>query len=293
MSAVKENISDQSAALNISAENKPAEWKAYLDLGFTYKNKRTVLARRLHYGPLVVQRPFYPENDICHVYLIHPPGGVVGGDQLKINVELEKESHVLLTTPSAGKFYRCENLKGTQTQKLKVADQGLLEWFPQENIFFDGCRSEIETIIELTNDAMFCGWEINCLGRPAANEKFIVGSITQRLQLYRDNKPLFLERNEIAGANEILYSRCGFNGQAVFATMLATNINKECCDKLQSIWHVDKDKKISVSLIADVLICRYLGESAEDAKAAFTDIWSVIRMKQKNIKTCKPRIWST
>ncbi|WP_455200705.1 urease accessory protein UreD, partial [Kaarinaea lacus] len=81
-------------------------WKAQLTLGFEKRNHRTVVANRKHVGPLVIQKPFYPEGAPCHIYLLHPPGGLVGGDQLTLNVDLNKESHVLITTPGAAKFYR-------------------------------------------------------------------------------------------------------------------------------------------------------------------------------------------
>jgi len=270
------------------------EWKAKLSLGFTYKNNKTVLSERKHYGPLVVQRPFYPEgNDLCHVYLIHPPGGVVGGDKLDLNINLEKQTQVLITTPSAGKFYRSGDFKGSQTQKMTVAKESILEWFPQETIFFNGCNSELETEIKLTSDALFCGWEINCLGRPASGEKYQQGKIIQKLSLYRDNKPIFLERNEIEGASELLSSAGGFNDCCVFGTMLATQIDKNLCDELQNHWHEKKEKNVSLTLIKDVLVVRYLGDSAEQAKKYFSEIWSSVRMKQRNLQACAPRIWST
>lgn len=270
------------------------QWKAKLTLGFSYKNNKTVLSKRKHYGPLVVQRPFYPEgDDVCHVYLIHPPGGVVGGDKLNLELKLDKQTHVLITTPSAGKFYRSGFLKGSQIQKLKVEKESLLEWFPQETIFFNGCNSELETEINLSSDAMFCGWEINCLGRPAAGEKYQQGKIVQKLSLYRDSRPVFLERNEIEGASDLLSSPCGFNNCSVFGTMLATQIDKNLSDELQNHWHDKKEKNISLTLIKDVLVVRYLGNSAEQAKKYFSDIWSSVRIKQKNLKPCAPRIWST
>ena len=269
------------------------EWKAKLSLGFSEKNNKTVLSHREHYGPLVVQRPFYPEGNVCHIYLIHPPGGVVGGDKLNIDVKLEESTHVLITTPSAGKFYRSGFIKGSQIQKIKVERDSLLEWFPQETIFFNGCLSTLETDIYLSGDAKFCGWEINCLGRPAAAEKYQQGNISQRLRIYRDNKPLFLERNEIEGSGELLNSPCGFNEHSVFGTMLATDMDKLHCVELQDEWHEREEKNISITLIRDLLVVRYLGDSAEQAKKYFSQIWSVIRMKQKNIKTCAPRIWST
>ncbi len=55
-------------------------WQAELALTFSRCEQRTVLTARHHRGPLRVQRPFYPEGaEVCHLYLLHPPGGVVGG----------------------------------------------------------------------------------------------------------------------------------------------------------------------------------------------------------------------
>jgi len=269
------------------------EWKARLDLGFVKKNQRSVLAYRKHYGPLVVQRPFYPEGDnVCHVYLIHPPGGVVGGDKLAINVELQEQSRVLITTPSAGKFYRSGRLKGVQIQQLKVEQQACLEWFPQETIFFNGCNSELITDIDLTSGADFCGWEINCLGRPASSELFEQGRIVQTIKLQREQQPVFIERNVIDGGSELLTSACGFNRKTTFGTMLATSMDEIICDELQSQWH-DNNQPVSITLINDILICRYLGDSAEQAKKIFTEVWASVRKKQSNLKPCAPRIWST
>jgi len=61
-------------------------WQAYLTLGFAHNHGKTILAHRRHSGPLTVQRPFYPEGNVCHVYLLHPPGGVVAGDRLVIDI---------------------------------------------------------------------------------------------------------------------------------------------------------------------------------------------------------------
>lgn len=269
------------------------EWKARLSLGFSLRQQRTVLSKRKHVGPLVVQRPFYPEADVCHVYLIHPPGGVVGGDNLQVDVVLDENTHVLITTPSAGKFYRSGLLTGQQKQLLKIEKNACLEWLPQETIFFNGCNSVLETVIHCEQGADFCGWEINCLGRPAADELFTDGQITQSIKLYREGLPVFIERNVIKGGSELLTSACGFNAQTVFATFIATSMNQEACELLQQTWHEKNIKQVSITLINDVLVCRYLGQSADQAKKIFSEIWPVIRQQQKQLAICAPRIWST
>lgn len=57
-------------------------WKAQLELEFAKQGEKTLLVKRRQFGPLTVQRPFYPEGDVCHVYLLYPPGGIVGGGSL-------------------------------------------------------------------------------------------------------------------------------------------------------------------------------------------------------------------
>ena len=63
-------------------------WQAAMDLHFNGSGARTVITRRRHVGPLRIQKPFYPGDGACHVYLLHPPGGLVGGDVLDVTVRV-------------------------------------------------------------------------------------------------------------------------------------------------------------------------------------------------------------
>jgi hypothetical protein len=143
-------------------------WQAKLDLAFEPRFGRTAITRQSHLGPLRIQRPFYPErNGTCHVYVLHPPGGVVGGDLLEVTLEGAPGSRALITTPGATKLYRSLGPQAQIRQNIKLSGDACLDWFPQETIAFEGAHASIQTRVQLDREASYAGWEIVCLGRPA------------------------------------------------------------------------------------------------------------------------------
>ena len=275
-------------------------WKAHLILGFKKSTERTVLASRSQSGPLTVQRPFYPEGDVCHLYLLHPPGGVVGGDELCINVSLKEVAKVLITTPGATKFYRSgdaqqKGKRAKQNQYLQVSNGCSLEWFPQENIFFDYSHCHLVTRIDLEQDAQFMGWEINCYGRPASKELFEHGEVLTRLELYRDGIPLILDGLTVADATQnhnALKSATSLNGFPCFGTFIATQVNKDLLDQAREAVK-DYDLPIGLTLMDDILVARCLGEYAEQVSTALKKVWMVLRPSVLQRDACHPRIWLT
>lgn len=273
-----------------------AGWSANLSLGFTVRATRTVLTHRRHDGPLQVQRPFYPPGDrACHVYVLHPPGGVVGGDALTIQVEVGRGAHALLTTPAAGKLYRSDGPCAQLSQELRVAGGAWLEWLPQETIAFDGARAASATRVELAGSAGFIGWEILCLGRLAAGERFTHGAFTQRFEIRRDGLPLWWERNALAGGTPALGAPWGLAGRSVVATLVAVGrASATLLAELRASLHAaGVDGEFAVSQLREALVCRYLGHSAEQARAGFTGAWRLLRPALWGVEATPPRIWAT
>ena len=281
----------------IVAEKVERRWLAELKLGFEFDGRRTILSERLHYGPLIMQKPFYPEGEVCHVYLIHPPGGIVGGDELHLNVNVNKNAHALLTTPAATKFYRGNDFQAKQIQNINVSAGCKMEWLPQETIFFSGCEANTKTIVNLEDDAQFIGWEIICLGRPASNEIFEQGYIRQVVEVWRDEKPIVIERSKLHGGDEILQSAWGMQGFVAMGTMIVTNADNLVLDAVRE--NIEKQNldsntiRLSTTLIKDVLICRVLANQAESARESFIDIWKTLRPLVMQRPAAPPRIWYT
>jgi urease accessory protein len=267
------------------AEPVAQSWKASLGLGFERRGARTVLARRSHEGPLVVQKPLYPEGDaVCHAIVVHPPGGIAGGDELEVEAGCRTGAHALLTTPGAGKWYRSAGPWAAQRLAFEV--QGSLEWLPQETIVFDGARALLETEVQLAGGARYLGWEILCLGRTGAGEKFARGEVRLSTKLYRDGKLVWLERGRLEGGGRLLDSPAGLQGKPVCATLLASGAAFDLAP-LRGI------EGIAVTQLPGALVARYLGESSEAAKRAFAEAWKSLRPSLFGREAQPPRIWST
>lgn len=268
-------------------------WQASLELGFERRGSRTVLAHRLHRGPLGVQRAFYPEQGWPHVYILHPPGGVVGGDVLAIDVTLQPGAQALVTSPAAAKFYRSAGQQAQLQQHLRLYGDAMLEWLPQETIYYNAAKVDSKTRVELDADSRFIGWDMFCLGRPAAAERFTQGHVRQRLEIWRDGKPLWLEQAAFVGDGEMLDARWGLAGRALAATLVAVGHVDGLASQIHELVSAVAGDHFSVSQLDDVLVCRYLGTEAQRARQCLVAAWSIIRPALLGRPACEPRIWNT
>ena len=185
-------------------------WHAELHLRFTRAGARSVLRDNRHQGPLRVQKALYPEGEaVCQAIVLHPPSGIAGGDHLHICASVEAGAHAQLTTPGAGKWYRSGGADASQTLDLQVADGACLEWLPQEAIVFDGARARMDTRIELAADSRLMAWDILCLGRAAAGERFGSGRVDLACRIERAGSPIWIERGGFDGGDALLASPAG------------------------------------------------------------------------------------
>jgi urease accessory protein len=230
------------------------------------------------------------------VYLLHPPGGVVPGDELSFDVGVEVGARALVTTPAANKIYRSDGRQAAQRTRLSVASSAALEWLPQETIVFDGARVDLETTVVLEEDAVFVGWELQCLGRPAASERFTAGRCRTGLTIVRARVPIFLERALYEGGSDVLRDGYGMAGHCALGTMVVVGterpsldlaraaLPKPCADELLSVTNVGG---------GDVFCYRYLGPSARQGHQHFSRIWSTLRPQLLGRSASYPRIWAT
>ena len=274
------------------AEPLISSWKANLSLEFRFQDQKTTLARKFHDGPLVVQKPLYPEGrEVCHAIVVHPPGGIAGGDELSLKVNTEKNAATLLTTPGATKWYRSAGPWARQDIALDV--KGSVEWLPQETIVFSGALAQSAVEIDLAADAALVGWDIVCMGRTGSGERFERGSYRSSIRIRREGRLLWLERGRIDGGGKLLDSPAGLSGQPVFGTLY-------CCPGTLSQELMTEIRKVepetgrgAVTRLPGILLARYLGDSSEAARRYFTGLWRILRPVLMGREAVEPRIWRT
>ena len=277
---------------NNTAKNNANGWLSKLSLSFANRFgngelQRTELVDRQQQGPLTIQRPFYPEGKPCHIYLLHPPGGIVGGDKLELDIFLDHDSHLLMTMPGASKYYRSHNNIAQLKQKVTLASDSIIEWLPQENIFFNGSNANLTTEFNLALGSRLLGWENLCFGRPVMHEKFEQGNIKSRLTI---NLPDELGLDEHL---KIINGNCAPIGNYTYsATLFAYPIDPTILQLVQKRLE-DSIIPIGATALGQLLIVRLLANDNQICQQYLQRLWSLLRPLIINLPACPPRIWAT
>jgi len=181
--SIAPDASIESDTSNVSTASK--QWPASLNLDF-YRSAHRSHVHRSHRGPLRIQRPFYPEGDVCHVILLHPPGGLVSGDRLDMTVSVGANAHAVVTAPGAMKHYRARIANanharmpdhiGMVNQCIDI-NNGALEWMPNESIHYDGSVTRSLSQFNLFNHAKVLSLDVQVFGRQAGQHDFLSGKV--------------------------------------------------------------------------------------------------------------------
>ena len=278
-----------------SAASHPGPWRAVLDLVFDATPLGTRLASRRHSGPLVVQRALYPEGpSVCHAIVVHPPGGIAGGDDLRVNVGANASAHALLTTPGASKLYKSSGAAASQHVTLRVEDDACIEWLPQESIVFDAADASLALEIDVRDEGRVIAWEISTLGREAMGEQFASGRLRTRFVVRQAGRTTLHELGSVRGGSPFLESPVGWRGARACGTMIVVGhaIDDALLHKCRE--GLGEGCETAVTRLAPkLLVVRYLGPSATRARAAFVAVWGCLRNAVAGRPAVPPRIWST
>lgn len=303
------------------SKDSATTWHAFLRLHIENRSQGCALTRAQHKGPLRVQKAFYPEGrDLAHLYILHPPGGMVSGDNLNITATLNAKAQALFTAPGAGRAYRARPDGIRQQQNIALhADKGAtIEWLPPENIIYPGARATLNTQVYLAPDSRYVGWEITSLGLPAQNAVFDTGEFEQRLEIHVDGKPILIDRLKITDqTRHLLYSKAGFQNCPIQGTLVAGPFRSadrlaktlQQCRRLTCPETVDDQANTvaaqsslpsplqaplsGITTVGNFIVLRSLGHCSDAMKKLFLQHWTALRPALLKRSACAPRIWAT
>lgn len=272
-------------------------WSARLALDLERMQRRTVVADRRHFGPLCIQKPFQAEDGSCHVYVLHPPGGLAGGDDVELRVRVGADAAALVTMPASTKFYRTAGAASRLVNRLSVAAGGTLEWLPPETILFGGSNAVLRTEIRLDASAAFIGWEALVLGRPSSGDRFAVGTFEQRLELFIDDRPVLLERFAAGAGDAVLAAPWGLDGEANCASLIAYPADEDALVAVRSalaeVAITRDDCRAGASIVDSVLVVRGLAPKTAALRRRLEAAWRALAPLLLGRAALAPRIWNT
>lgn len=272
-------------------------WHAHLSLHYTSQSQRTVL-QHAHDGPLRVFKSLYPEGDaVCHNVIVHPPGGLVGGDVLDIGVRVGRGAHGLVSTPGATRFYAADGLPATQRVDIALAEGARLEWLPLEAIAYPGCEAVNHWRATLAPGAELMAWDVTALGLPAAGQAFDSGRVHQRMEI----PGLWLEQASIDAADRhLLEAPLGLGGRRCLGTMVlacGSPLGRERREALlESVRSALSGAPADVTAGATcpndrLLAVRAVAPVVEPLMACLQAVWTALRPVAWDLPGQPPRIW--
>ena len=267
-------------------------WRAHLTLEFRSERGRTVFRRR-HTGPLCVQRAFHQGDGVCHVYVLHPPGGLAGGDRLILSCVAGSGTAALLTTPAATKFYRTVGPSSRQQQIIRVAPDASFEWLPLDTILFGGSRAQISTEVHLAAASRFVGWEMTSIGRRLSGDDYRSGRLDQRTEIYVDGEPRLVDRMLFEAGDPILVRAWGLGERDVFGSLYAYPADPRVLARARQRLDTFGALRAGATCVDDLLVVRALAPAAEPLREAFESVWAAIRVPVIGRAPSAPRIWRT
>lgn len=278
-----------------TAEMLQSGWHGTVALTYDQQGDRTV-PRVQTRSPLKMQRPFYPEGAaVCHSVLLHTAGGMVGGDRLTYDIQLQAGTQALVTTAAAAKIYTDHPLPARVDGTMRLDAGACLEWLPQDIIVFEGAQYHQTWRIELAPGAHWLGWDIMRLGRTARGERFTRGNVRSRCEVWHDGRLIWLDPQRLVGSEAMWSSPHALNGCPVIATLawVGAHPDKSLVTAIREAWAAIPDPRgeAGVSRLQLGLLCRYRGQSTRVARSWLIDVWQHLRQHYKGQSVCVPRVW--
>jgi urease accessory protein len=279
----------------VQIDSQASGWQGVARLNYALADGQCIPTQTYTRAPLRVQRALYPEGPaLCHTVLVHTAGGLVGGDRLAVQLTVEPQAQVLLTTAAASKVYgNAIDCPAAQTVEINLAPHSCLEWMPQETIVFNHAHYCQDVRVNLAPEAIWVGWDITRFGRSARGETLDQGQWRSHLEVWQNDQPLWLDRQHLVGGSAPMHSLNGLGGYPVAASFMVVGcgISPEHIAALRQLWPGGQAGDMGVTRLQSGVLCRYRGPSTQAARRWFVAAWQYLRPHYLGRAAAASRVW--
>lgn len=210
-----------------------ARGRISLDVGWVSGATRR---RRVHEsGSLRVRFPGSPAAELEAV-LVNTGGGMAGGDIVDIDVSVDDDARLLVTSTAAEKVYRSLGPPVTVNVKIRVAAGASLAWLPQETILFNNAALHRRIEVDVANDARLVMVEPIVFGRTGMGETVSSGTLHDYWRIRRNGKLIYAEGTRLDGlVSQELSEAAVTNGGVAVATALVVPGDEALAQAIQDM----------------------------------------------------------
>ncbi|MET0279051.1 MAG: urease accessory protein UreD [Pseudorhodoplanes sp.] len=255
-----------------------------IDVSVAQSAGRTRRRRVLEDGSYRIRFPNVSGEE-AEAVIVNSAGGVAGGDQFEVAIEVKEGARLAVLTAAAEKVYRAIGTASQMDVRLRVEAEGALRWLPQETILFDEARLHRSITVDLDEAATLMMAEVVIFGRAAMDETMKQGELIDRWRIRRGGRLVLAETLRLRGEVENLLARpaCGQGAVALATAIFAPGDDNLCARVREALQGCGAEAAISAwNGIAVARLC------ASDAALLRRDLISVLNAAGGAL----PRLWT-
>lgn len=261
-----------------------ANYTGYLQLSTEKKRGKTIAQDMYFYGAFKLMSPFYLNNDeqACF-YIMNPGGGYVDGDTYRMDIHLDKEAQLLLTTQSASKIYKTPKNPVVQEINITLKEGSLLEYLPDPIIGYKNSRYKQKTIVHMEKGTSLIATDIITSGWDPKGNLFSYQMLDLNTKVYLDDNLILLDHIRLTPDIQTLSSIGHFEEYSHLGTMIVVSeyTDESLISMLYDLLETQNLKcRFGLSMLSKPgFMLRILASSTQEVTRAFDVCHKLIRMK--------------
>lgn len=175
------------------------KWTGELHLDVENRQGKTVAKNIFFQGAFKVMRPIYHNrgNMPCY-YLLNPGGGYLDGDRYCMNITVEENAALTLTTQSSTKVYKTPTKEVYQASTFHLKKASYLEYLPDALIAYQDAKYYQQNTFHLEDGATLLYSDILTPGWSPEKKQFSYDRLRLKNEIYYEGELVLFDHVKLA-----------------------------------------------------------------------------------------------